>query len=51
MSLLTSALTILEKYLVTHTYLATERITLPDIALALELQSGFSATSVFTMHF
>jgi len=44
MSLLTSALTILEKQLVTRTYLATERITLADIALALELQSAFFAT-------
>jgi len=41
---LTSALTILEKHLVTRTYLATERITLADIALAAELQSAFSTT-------
>jgi len=41
---LTSALTILEKHLVTRTYLATERITLADISLAAELQSAFSTT-------
>jgi elongation factor 1-gamma len=41
---LTSAFTILEKHLVTRTYLATERITLADITLAAELQSAFSTT-------
>ena len=39
---LTSALAILEKHLVTRTYLATECITLPDITLAAELQSVFT---------
>jgi elongation factor 1-gamma len=41
---LTSALTILEKHLASRTYLATERISLADIALAAELQSAFSTT-------
>ncbi|KAI0296968.1 elongation factor 1-gamma [Multifurca ochricompacta] len=41
---LTSSLTIIEKHLDTHTFLATERITLADIALAAELQSAFSTT-------
>jgi len=39
---LTSALVILEKHLATRTYVATERISLADIALAAELQSAFS---------
>jgi len=41
---LNSALVILERHLATHTYLATERISLADIVLAAELQSAFSAT-------
>jgi elongation factor 1-gamma len=41
---LSSALLILEKHLSTRTYLATERISLADVALAAELQSAFSTT-------
>jgi hypothetical protein len=41
---LSSALTTLEKHLVTCTYLAMECITLPDIMLATKLQSAFSTT-------
>ncbi|KAI0000808.1 elongation factor 1-gamma [Russula compacta] len=41
---LKTALTLLEKHLATRTFLATERITLADVALAAELQLAFSAT-------